>query len=235
MKSPEKRALLEEVGGAVVIGWNCNGPFWRGCSQRRILRSGEHYTRRIRRRDEQCYRWRTLIPREILLRNPSGGTLRVLQLFGGGRVRRVLTEGGRQIHLVFLLVDENVANMFGHGKFPQCFALADALAIVADGFIFLLKVVAEHIGSLLRRANFQRRDLRHSAEIINLLGDYQGVIELFEGVFLELRGYIHVFGPLEDLGINDVSDDGLIFASEVPVQQFDQFFTRHRGLGGVGL
>ena len=68
-KSSEKRTSLEEVGGAVVIGWNCNGPFWRGCSLRRILRSGEHYARRIRQRGEQCYRWRTLIPRENLLRN----------------------------------------------------------------------------------------------------------------------------------------------------------------------
>ena len=59
---------------------------------------------------------------------------------------------------------------------------------------------------------------RHFAEVIDLPREGEGMIELLFGMVFELRGDVHVFCALEHLGINNVRDDGLIFAGQVFVQ-----------------
>ena len=44
------------------------------------------------------------------------------------------------------------------------------------------------------------------------------MIEFLFGVDFELGGDVHVLGAAEHLGIDDVGDDGLIFAGKVFVQ-----------------
>ena len=41
------------------------------------------------------------------------------------------------------------------------------------------------------------------------------MIELLLGVDFELGGNIHIFGATQHLGIDDIRDDGLIFAREI--------------------
>ena len=48
------------------------------------------------------------------------------------------------------------------------------------------------------------------------------MIELLRGVEFELGGDIHVLGAAEHLVIDDVGDDGLIFAGKVFVQQLQR-------------
>ena len=48
------------------------------------------------------------------------------------------------------------------------------------------------------------------------------MIELLLGVNFQLSGDVHVLGALEHLGIDDVGDDGLIFAGQVFVQQLSE-------------
>ena len=64
-----------------------------------------------------------------------------------------------------------------------------------------------------------RTNDRHFAEVIDLPRQGQGMIEFLLGVDFELSGDVHVFGALEDLGIDDVRNDGLIFTGQVFVQQ----------------
>ena len=59
---------------------------------------------------------------------------------------------------------------------------------------------------------------RHFAEVIDLPRKSQGMIELLLGMDFKLRGDVHVFRALEHLGIDDVGDDGLIFAGQIFVQ-----------------
>ena len=101
-----------------------------------------------------------------------------------------------------LLLHEDPANLFSHRV-----------------FIFIVEIVPEHVFGVFRCADRLRTNYRHFAEVIDLAREDQGMIELLLGVKLELGGDVHVFGALEHLGIDDVGDDGLIFAGQVFVQQ----------------
>jgi hypothetical protein len=61
------------------------------------------------------------------------------------------------------------------------------------------------------------------------------VIELLPGVNLKLGGDVHVLGAGEHLGINDIGDDRLVFASEVFVQKLREAVARDVGFAGGGL
>jgi hypothetical protein len=53
------------------------------------------------------------------------------------------------------------------------------------------------------------------------------VLQLLRGVLLELVGNTHIFGALQNLGIDDIGDDGLIFARKIFVQQLSKIFAGH--------
>ncbi len=65
-----------------------------------------------------------------------------------------------------------------------------------------------------------RSDHRHFAEIVDLPRENQGMIEFLLGMDFELGGDVHILGAAQHLGINDIGDNGLIFAGKVFVQQF---------------
>src|ERR1700722_7958465 len=66
-------------------------------------------------------------------------------LAGLAHVGDVFAEGGGEVDLVVLFLDEDLADLFGHGEFAEGFALADAVAVVADGFVFVVEIEAEHL------------------------------------------------------------------------------------------
>ena len=121
-----------------------------------------------------------------------------------------------------LLLHENLANLFSHRIFSKRFTLRDAIAVITNGFIFIVEIVAEHVFRVFRCADRLRTRHRHFAEVIDLPRQSQGMIELLLGVNFQLSGDVHVLGALEHLGIDDVGDDGLIFAGKVFVQQLSE-------------
>jgi hypothetical protein len=92
--------------------------------------------------------------------------------------------------------------------------LPDAIAIIANGFVFILEIEAEHFLWIFRRAYRLGSNCWHFVKVIDLPRDDQGMIELLLGVDLELVGDVHVLGAAEHLGIDYVADDRLIFASK---------------------
>ena len=118
-----------------------------------------------------------------------------------------------------LLLHQDLANLFSHRVFSERFTLRDAIAVITNGLIFIVEIEAEHVSRVFRCADRLRTDHRHFAEVIDLARENQGMIELLLGVDFELGGDVHVFRALEHLGINDVRDDGLIFAGQIFVQQ----------------
>ena len=48
------------------------------------------------------------------------------------------------------------------------------------------------------------------------------MLEFFRRVDFELRGDVHELRALQDLRVDDVADDGLIFAREIFVQQISK-------------
>src|SRR5689334_5277190 len=63
------------------------------------------------------------------------------------------TEGGGQIDLMVLLLHEDLANLFSHRVFSKRFTLRDAIAVIANGFVFIVEIVAEHVFGVLRCAD----------------------------------------------------------------------------------
>src|SRR5262249_43343872 len=90
-----------------------------------------------------------------------------------------------QVDLVLLLVDEDLADLFSHRVLAQGLALADAPAVVADGLVLVLQVALEHLPRVLRDTDRLGHDGRHAAEVVDLLGDDEGVLQLLLGVFLQ--------------------------------------------------
>ena len=147
---------------------------------------------------------------------------------GFADVGDVHAEGGGQVGLVFLLLDQDAADVFGDGVFAEGFALPDALAVVADRFVLVVEVETEHVFGLVGELDRLHGGRWHAAEIVDLAGDRQRVLQLFTGVDLQLFGDGHVLRAFDGLRVDDVGDDRLVFAGEVFVQQLDEFFA-----GGV--
>src|SRR3954469_20221280 len=124
-----------------------------------------------------------------------------------------------------LLLHEDLANLFRHREFSQIFALSDSIAVIANGFVFILEIEAQHLLWIFRGAYWLGRNRWHLPEIIDLPREDQGVVELLLGVDLELAGYAHILRSAEDLGIDHVTDDRLILASKVFIQQLGEAIT----------
>ena len=121
---------------------------------------------------------------------------------------------------MILFFDKNLANLLRHGKFTESFALPNPLAIISDRFVFVFQVKTKHIFRFVRSADGLWRYRRHSAQIVDLAGNDEGMLQLLLGMGFKLFGDTHIFGALQHLGIYDIRDDGLVFAREVFVQQF---------------
>src|SRR5450432_1852782 len=126
--------------------------------------------------------------------------------------RDVDSECGGEVDLVILFVDEDFADLLGHGVLAQGFTLPDAVAIVANGFAFVVQLEVQHFLGVVGSLHGFRCDAGHSTEIVDLAGDGKGVFEFLLGVNLKLIGDVHVRGALKNLRIHDIPDDGLVFA-----------------------
>src|SRR5262249_61973328 len=60
----------------------------------------------------------------------------------------------------------------------------------------------------------------------DLARDNERMLKLLVRMLLELRGYIHIFSALQNLRINHVGNDRLIFARKILVQELCQLFAR---------
>jgi hypothetical protein len=65
-------------------------------------------------------------------------------LWAAVHVRDVDAERGREIDLVILLLGEDLADLFGERVFSERLALADAVAIIADGLVFIVEIELKH-------------------------------------------------------------------------------------------
>jgi len=119
-------------------------------------------------------------------------------------IRDVFAESSSQVDLMILLLHQNLADLFRHRVFSKRFTLRDAIAVIANGFVFIIEIVPEHVSGIFRCADWLGGHHRHFAEIIYLPREDQGMIEFLLGVGFELGGDIHVFGAAEHLRINYV-------------------------------
>src|SRR5262245_4295349 len=103
-------------------------------------------------------------------------------------IRNLFTQSSCQIDLMVLLLDEDLSNLLRHRVFAERFALADAIAIVANRLVFIVEVEPEHLLRIPRCAYRLRRDGRHLAEIVDLPRDDQRVIQFLFRIEFELRG-----------------------------------------------
>jgi hypothetical protein len=144
-------------------------------------------------------------------------------LVGDAGVGGIDAEGGGEGGEVVLLLEEDVAELLAEGELVELVGLLDAAAVVADGLDFVGEVEAEHVFGLLAGLDGLGGDGGHAAEVVDLVGEDEGVGELFGGVDGELGGDVHVGRALEDLGVVDVGDDSLEFALEIFVEEINEF------------
>jgi hypothetical protein len=123
---------------------------------------------------------------------------------------------------VVLLLEEDLSEMLAKGELIELVGLADAAAVVANGFALVVEVEAEHVLGLLAGLDGFGGDGGHAAEVVDLVGEDEGVGKLFLGMDLKLAGDVHVSRTFEDLGVVDVGDDGLEFALQVLVELVNQ-------------
>ena len=128
-----------------------------------------------------------------------------------------------------LLLEEYLAEVLAEGELVELVGLLDSATVVADGFDFVVEVEAKHFLGLFAGLDGLGGDGGHAAEVVDLVGEDEGVGELFLGVDLELAGDVHVSRAFEHLGVVDVGDDGLKLALQVFVEEIDDL------LAGDGL
>ncbi len=83
-------------------------------------------------------------------------------------------EGSGQINLMILLLHEDLANLFRHRVFSKLFTLPDAIAVIANGFIFIFEIIPEHVFRIFRCAYRLGSYSWHCAEIVDLPREDQG-------------------------------------------------------------
>src|SRR4029450_13857445 len=152
-------------------------------------------------------------------RGTSAAGMQTAAFRTGAKVRDFFAESLGEIDLMILFLYKDLANLLRYRVLAKALTLPDAIAVITNGFVFVVEIVPEHFLRILRRAHGPWRDDRHLAEIVDLSRQGQRMIELLLGVDFELSSDVHILGASEHLGIDHVGDDGLIFASEVFVQQ----------------
>jgi hypothetical protein len=95
-----------------------------------------------------------------------------------------------------VLLREDLANLFRHRVFAQRFALPDVNRIIANGFLFVVKIIPEHAFRIFRCAYWFGSDHRHFCRHTDLPRDDQGVIELLLRVDFELGGDTMYWAPV---------------------------------------
>src|SRR5580698_10925993 len=55
-------------------------------------------------------------------------------------VWNLFAKGSRQVDLMVLLLHQDLANLFRHRVFSKRFTLPDAIAVIANGFVFIVEI-----------------------------------------------------------------------------------------------
>src|SRR3984957_21008674 len=78
-------------------------------------------------------------------------------------VRHLDAERGWQIDLVILLLHQDFADLLSHGEFAERLALPDTVAVIANGFVFVVEIEPQHVLGIFRGLDRLRRNGRHRA------------------------------------------------------------------------
>ena len=100
---------------------------------------------------------------------------------------------------MILFLHEDLEDLLGHGEFAEGFALADAVATVADGFVFVVQIEAQHLPGVFRGFYLLWSEGRHFAQVIDLTGEREHVLQFLRGVQLQLVRDAHVLGAFAHL------------------------------------
>src|SRR5436190_15538555 len=107
-------------------------------------------------------------------------------------IRNVLTESSRQIDLMILLLNDDLAYLLSHRVFAERLTLLDALPVVADGFILIVEIEPQHLSCILGCPDGLGIHARHLAQVVDLAGNHQCMLQFLPGMYLELVGDGHV-------------------------------------------
>src|SRR5580692_6713398 len=83
-------------------------------------------------------------------RSPSPASLRYAVADLLIHVRHLDAERCRQIDLVILLLHQAFADLLGHGEFAERLALPDAVAVTANGLVFVVEIEPQHVLGFFR-------------------------------------------------------------------------------------
>jgi hypothetical protein len=64
------------------------------------------------------------------------------------KVGNFFAQGSCKVDLMVLLLHEDLPNLFRHRIFSKRFALPHAIAIIADGIVFILEIEAEYVDGI---------------------------------------------------------------------------------------
>jgi len=70
---------------------------------------------------------------------------------------------------MILLLHEDLANLFRHREFSKRFTLPDAIAVIANGFVFIVEIIPKHVFGIFRCAYRLGSYHWHFAKIVDLV------------------------------------------------------------------
>ena len=115
---------------------------------------------------------------------------------GFRHVGHVFAERGRQIDLVLLLLPQDLADVLGDRVLLQRFALHDPLAIARESCRSRSRDRHAAFPRIVGLLDGQAASRRHAAQVVDLLGDGQRVLQLFAGVDLSSSAIAMYSAPL---------------------------------------
>lgn len=131
----------------------------------------------------------------------------------------------REIGHVFLFLHDDLAQHLAQRELAHCVRLSDTFPIGLDGLDFVIEVELEHFLRFVGEFHGLGHRDRRAVEVIDLLGDLDGVIQFLAGVLLQFTGDGLELRTLHRLAVDDVGDDRLEFPGEVLIEQTDHFIT----------
>jgi len=147
-----------------------------------------------------------------------------LALVGAVDPHPALKASSEQACMGDLFLGDDFPQYFPQGKLSHGVGLLNTQAIIDDGLLLIFQVEAQHVVRLVGQLYRERDCDRGPVEIIDLLGDGDGMLELLAGVDRQFGRNVVVGSALQGLAVNDVSDDRLEFPREVFVEEFDHLF-----------
>jgi hypothetical protein len=138
--------------------------------------------------------------------------------------RRIDAEGVGQILEMFLLLRDDFSQHFAEREFAHGIGLTNALPIIDERLAFVFEIETKHVFRFVGNLHFLRLVHWFAIKVVDLLGDRNGMLQLFARMLFQFLRDVIVFRAFQGLAVNDVSDDGLVFPSKIVVEQLDHAF-----------